>query len=73
LKESIRINGDDSDHPDVNVDTTLQEKNVTFPTDAKLYRKIIKKCHQIAQKESLFSASELQAHFEKAKCGSTFS
>jgi len=54
LKESIRINGDDSDHPDVNVDTTVQEKNVTFPTDAKLHRKIIRKCHQIAEQEGLF-------------------
>lgn len=53
LKESIRINGDDSQDPDVSVDTTVQEKNITFPTDAKLHRKIIKKCHQIAEKEQL--------------------
>src|SRR5690606_36008687 len=33
LKESIRINGDDPDNPHVNVDTTVQEKNITFPTD----------------------------------------
>jgi len=54
LKESIRINGNDPDNPHVNVETTVQEKNVTFPTDAKLHRKIIKKCHQIARKEGLF-------------------
>lgn len=53
LKESIRINGSDSDDPHVNVDTTVQEKNITFPTDAKLHRKIIKKCSQIAQKEGI--------------------
>jgi IS5 family transposase len=53
LKESIRINGDDSNDPDVSVDTTVQEKNITFPTDNKLHRKIIKKCHQIAEKEQL--------------------
>ncbi len=53
LKESIRINGDDSNDSDVSVDTTVQEKNITFPTDAKLHRKIIKKCHQIAEKEQL--------------------
>lgn len=53
LKESIRINGDDSNHPDVNVDTTVQEKNISFPTDSKLHRKIIKKCHQIADKEGV--------------------
>ena len=53
LKESVRINGDDSNDPDVSVDTTVQEKNITFPTDARLHKKIIKKCHQIAEKEQL--------------------
>lgn len=53
LKESIRINGKDSEHPHVNVDTTVQEKNITFPTDSKLHKKIINKCHQIADKEGI--------------------
>ena len=53
LKESIRINGDDSNDADVSVDTTVQEKNITFPTDAKLHKKIIKQCKQIAEKEQL--------------------
>ena len=43
LKESIRINGEDSNDENVSVDTTVQEKNITFPTDAKLHKKIIKK------------------------------
>jgi IS5 family transposase len=53
LKESIRINGQDSLDPNVNVDTTVQEKNITFPTDAKLHKKIIQKCKNIAQKEDI--------------------
>ena len=53
LKESIRINGDDSNDDNVNIDTTVQEKNITFPTDAKLHNKIIKKCKQIVEKEKL--------------------
>lgn len=53
LKESIRINGDDSNDGQVSIDTTVQEKNITFPTDAKLHRKIIKKCLAIAKKERL--------------------
>jgi len=53
LKESIRINGDDSNDQHVSVDTTVQEKNITFPTDNKLHRKIIKKCQQIAEQEQL--------------------
>jgi IS5 family transposase len=53
LKESIRINGKDSNDPNVSIDTTVQEKNITFPTDAKLHRKIIDKCKKIAEKEEL--------------------
>ena len=53
LKESIRINGDDADDSNVNIDTTVQEKNITFPTDAKLHKKIIKKCQEIAKEEQL--------------------
>jgi len=53
FKESIRINGDDSNDGDVSIDTTVQEKNITFPTDAKLHKKIIKKCAQIADNEQL--------------------
>lgn len=53
FKESIRINGDDSQDDNVNIDTTVQEKNITFPTDAKLHKKIIKKCKAIAEQEQL--------------------
>lgn len=53
FKESIRINGKDSNDPDVSVDTTVQEKNITFPTDSKLHKKIIKKCLDISKKERI--------------------
>jgi IS5 family transposase len=53
LKESIRINGDDRFDPDVSIDTTVQEKNITYPTDNKLHRKIITKCKAISEKENL--------------------
>ena len=56
LKESIRVN----DPPEngsgdmvVSVDTTIKEKNITIPTDDKLYKKIIKKCWVIADRESI--------------------
>jgi IS5 family transposase len=51
--ESVRVNGDDSNDPHVNVDTTVQEKNITFPTDTKLQKKVIDKCLKIAKKEKL--------------------
>jgi IS5 family transposase len=53
LQESIRVNGKDSDDDHVSVDTTVQEKNITFPTDAKLHKKIIRKCQQVAEKHEL--------------------
>lgn len=53
LKESIRINGDDSQEKDIYIDTTVQEKNITFPTDDKLAKKIIKKCLKIAKEQDL--------------------
>mgnify|MGYP003541529837 FL=1 len=51
LQESIRVNGDDSQDPHVSVDTTVQEKNITYPTDDKLFKKIIRKCHRITEQE----------------------
>ena len=33
-------------------DTTVQENNITFPTDAKLAKMIIDKCNKIARKHS---------------------
>lgn len=53
LKESIRINGKDGEEDKGSVDTTVQEKNITYPTDNKLHRRIIKKCTAIAEKEGL--------------------
>jgi IS5 family transposase len=35
------------------IDTTVEEKNITFPTDTKLAVKIIKKCQLIAEKEGI--------------------
>ena len=54
LAESIRINRPPNDPEKpliVSVDTTVQEKNITYPTDDKQYKKIIKKCWKIADAE----------------------
>ena len=56
LKESIRINRskDDDDFGNaVSLDSTVQEKNITYPTDDKNYKKIIKKCWKIADEEGI--------------------
>lgn len=53
LKESIRVNGKDADDDHLSGDTSVQEKNISYPTDDKLYKKIIDKCQSIAEKEQI--------------------
>lgn len=53
FKESIRVNNEDGNDDILTVDTTVQEKNITYPTDTKLYQKIIKKCIGIAKSEGI--------------------
>lgn len=37
----------------VMIDSTVQEKNITFPTDAKLYRKIIERILNVSEREHI--------------------
>ena len=56
FQESIRVNneGDDDEHHDVAfIDSTVQEKNITYPTDAKLHKKIVRKVLDIVHKLDL--------------------
>jgi transposase, IS5 family len=53
LQESIRVNGKDGQEKDATTDTTVQEKNITYPTDSKLHKKIIDHCKVIASKENI--------------------
>jgi len=56
LSESIRVNteNDDEDHFNTAfIDSTVQEKNITYPTDAKLHKKIIKRVLKIVREKKL--------------------
>lgn len=53
FKHSIELHGKASQDHHVSIDTTVQEKNITYPTDAKLHKRIADKCVKIAEKESL--------------------
>lgn len=56
LSESIHVNDDKSDddhHATAFIDSTVQEKNVTYPTDAKLHKKIIGKVLKIVKELNL--------------------
>lgn len=37
----------------VMIDSTVQEKNITFPTDAKLYRKIVERVLKLSEREGI--------------------
>ena len=47
---SVKLHGKDATERMVISDTTVQENNTTFPTDAKLAKKIIDKCNALAEK-----------------------
>jgi len=46
---SVQLHGVSATEKQVLSDTTVQENNITFPTDAKLAKKIIDKCNAIAK------------------------
>lgn len=50
---SVEIHGDQALESEIVVDTTVQEKNITFPTDTKLRVKVIAKCWKIAKRENI--------------------
>jgi IS5 family transposase len=53
FQHSIALHGKDAHEKDVSIDTTVQEKNITYPTDSKLHKKIADTCVKISRKESL--------------------
>lgn len=54
LKLSISLfEAEEVNEKEVLVDTTVQEKNITFPTDTKLHKKIIDGCKKISEKEGI--------------------
>jgi hypothetical protein len=50
---SVGLHGRKALEKEAVIDTTVQEKNITFPTDTKLRVKIIGSCRKIARKEGL--------------------
>ena len=50
---SVKLHGKSAKDTMVLSDTTVQENHTTFPTDAKLAKKIIDKCNVVAKKEGI--------------------
>ena len=53
MSQSVALHPKAKNEKEVQIDTTVQEKNITFPTDAKLAKKVIDNCYKIAQKEGV--------------------
>ena len=53
LAASIAIHGEKINEKEACIDTTVQEKNTTFPTDDKLAHKIIKRCLKLAKENGI--------------------
>lgn len=53
LKLSVQLFGKESLEKEVLIDSTVQEKNITYPTDAKLHKRVIEKVNKIAKDEGI--------------------
>ena len=53
LSQTVALHPEAKNEKEVQIDTTVQEKNISFPTDAKLAKKVIDNCIKIAEKENV--------------------
>lgn len=53
LKVSVQLFGKEAQEKEVLIDSTVQEKNITYPTDAKLHERIIERVNKIAKQKGI--------------------
>nr|WKN37955.1 IS5 family transposase [Tunicatimonas sp. TK19036] len=61
---SVKMHGKAAQSKSVLSDTTVQENNIAYPTDAKLAKKVLDKCNGIAKKEHI---SQRQSYVRVSK------
>jgi len=72
LAVSITMHQDKIAEDEMCIDTTVQEKNVTFPTDAKQYQKIHKHLLKIARKEKIGLTRTYEKEVKRLKLHTRF-
>lgn len=73
LAVSIVIHGQSAREEEVCIDSTVQEKHITFPTDAKLYRKISVRCKKIAKRYGIKQRRTYSKELKQLKLACRFS
>jgi IS5 family transposase len=63
LAATIKVHGESAYESEIILDTTVQEKNITYPTDVKLYSRVIESCWRIADKEAI----ELRQRYSRVR------
>ena len=53
FRMSVQLHGQQVEEETVNIDTTVQEKNITYPTDGKLAIKIIARLNKLAKQQGI--------------------
>ena len=67
FKASVLLHGKAVEEKAVNIDTTVQEKNITYPTDGKLAIKIINRLNKLAKKHGI---QQRRTYVKEVKVGS---
>lgn len=62
---SVRTRKNEIKTKDVLIDTTAQEKNITYPTDAKLLLKVTQQCNKIAKRENIIQRQTYKRTMKK--------
>jgi IS5 family transposase len=60
LAVSVALHGKKAQEKEIVIDTTVQEKNITYPTEAKLHRRMIEHCRKIARRENILLRQSYQ-------------
>lgn len=66
FQASVALHGEKAMEKEVVIDTTVQEKNITFPTDTKLRVKVVGRCWKLAAAEGIRLRRSYRRELKKA-------
>lgn len=72
LEISVNLFSREKKEKEILIDTTVHEKNITYPTDVKLAKKIIEHCNKIARKEGISQRQSYRREVKKLMLAQRF-